>query len=68
MDSNKNLSVDSNVDSSLDSSLDLSESSEDSSNLDYIFKIIYSAEKRGFAPYKNENDHFIRILAQKIAK
>lgn len=29
------------------------------------FDILFSAEERGFAPYKNEDDYFIRIIAKK---
>lgn len=32
------------------------------------FEIIYSSEKKGFAPYKGENQTFIRIVARKNDK
>lgn len=34
-------------------------------NLKSHFKILYAKEEKNFAPYKDENDYFIRIIARK---
>lgn len=35
-------------------------------NLATHFKILYAKEDRNFAPYKDENDYFIRIIAKRL--
>lgn len=32
----------------------------------YVFDLLYNAQERGFAPFGNEDDYFIRIIAKKI--
>ena len=35
-------------------------------NMQSKFNIVYAAEDKDFAPFKNENDYFVRIIARKL--